>query len=105
MRKVLFCLVVLTALLASCTDMPKSMDEVIDNAILKYAEDVTNVQSYRGVALGDVIRHVYPTEIANKVWNGVIRLKILVANQTNNGDRIGRDIEFEDELFPNNLDY
>lgn len=71
----------------------------IFNAILKYAEDVTNMQSYRRVSLGDVIRHVYPTEIANKVWNGVTRLKILVANQTNNGDCIGRDIEFEDELF------
>lgn len=75
----------------------------IFNAILKYAEDVTNMQSYREISLGDVIRHVYPTEIANKVWSGVTRLRILVANQTSNGDYIGRDIEFEDELFRNYL--
>ena len=75
----------------------------IFNAILKYAEDITNMQSYRGVSLGDVIRHVYPAEIANKVWNGVTRLRILVTNQVSNGDYIGRDIEFEDELFRNYL--
>ena len=71
----------------------------IFNAILVYAENVTDIQSRKKVSLANVIKYTYPAEIANKVWNGVTRLRILVANQTNNGDCIGRDIEFEEGLF------
>lgn len=71
----------------------------IFNAILKYAESVTNSQACRKISLKDVIRYVYPQEIADKICNGITRLGILVVSQINNGDSIGRDIEFEEDLF------
>ena len=36
---------------------------------------------------------------------GTVRLRALVANQSANGDHIGHDIEFENELFPDNLTF
>lgn len=71
----------------------------IFNAVLAYAEDVADLQLYKKVSLESVVRYIYPQEIATWVLNGITKLEILVANQVNNGDSIGRDIEFEDELF------
>lgn len=74
----------------------------IFNAILMYAEDFSNPMDSR-INIQTLLRRVYPEPIAKSVFLGTVRLKALVANQSANGDYTGHDIEFEDDLFPNNL--
>lgn len=71
----------------------------IFNAILKYAELASTAQSCKNLSLKKVIDEVYPTKIADKIHDGITKLRILVINQVSNDDLIGRDIEFEEELF------
>lgn len=71
----------------------------IFNAILAYAEKDQNIRNYRGTSLERILSDVYPEDIANYVIEGVYKLKILTINQVENGDEIGRDVEFENSLF------
>lgn len=72
------------------------------NAIMYYAETCDNLRS---INLEGILNFVYPDEVSKKVKSGITRLKILNENQNNNGDLIGHDIEIENELFPDNLNY
>lgn len=76
----------------------------IFNAILMYAEDFSNSIDSR-INIQTLLRRVYPEPIAKSVFMGTVRLRALVANQSANGDHIGHDIEFENELFPDNLTF
>ena len=76
----------------------------IFNAILMYAEDFSNPIDSR-INIQTLLRRVYPEPIAKSVFMGTVRLRVLVANQSANGDYIGHDVEFEDSLFPNDLNY
>ena len=76
----------------------------IFNAILMYAEDFSNSIDSR-INIQTLLRRVYPEPIAKSVFMGTVRLRARVANQSANGDHIGHDIEFENELFPDNLTF
>lgn len=69
------------------------------NAILAFAEKEKNLRRYRGISLEDVISSVYPEDVAQYVSEGVRKLRILTINQVNNGDDIGRDVDFENSIF------
>lgn len=71
----------------------------IFNAILAYAEKEQNMRAYRDVNLEQVLSTVYPNDVFEYVMEGVRKLKILTINQVHNGDRIGKDVEFENNLF------
>lgn len=71
----------------------------IFNAILAYAEKEQNMRAYRDVTLEQVLSTVYPKDVFEYVIEGVRKLKILTINQVHNGDRIGKDVEFENNLF------
>mgnify|MGYP000599397954 CR=1 FL=1 len=72
------------------------------NAILMYAEDFSNYIDSR-INIQTLLKRVYPEPIAKSVFMGTLRA--LVANQSANGDYIGNDVDFENELFPNNLTF
>ena len=74
----------------------------IFNAILVYAENLNNDIS-KIATIKDLIRKVYPESISDLIVIGIIKLRSLITNQTNNGDQIGHDIEFDDEIFSNDL--
>lgn len=76
----------------------------IFNAILMYAEDVKNPIT-NSTNLKHIINKVYPPSVAQLIQDGICRLHVLVVNQAANNDYIGRDIEFEEELFPENLPF
>ena len=76
----------------------------IFNAILMYAEDI-NAPIPRTVRLKSVLTKVYPDSILDYLLTGVQKLKILSTNQYCNGDYIGNDITFEDELFPDDSSF
>ena len=76
----------------------------IFNAILMFAEDFNNIID-TSISLYYLLKKVYPEPIANSIFLGIARLKVLVANQAANGDYIGQDVEFEDRLFPNDLNF
>lgn len=67
---------------------------LIFNAILVYAETNEEITS-----LGNIITYVYPPEIATYVLDGIAKLRALVVNQVNVGDKIGDKVELEEELF------
>lgn len=69
------------------------------NAILAFAEKEKNLRRYRDISLDDVISSVYPEDVAQYVSEGVRKLRILTVNQVNNGDEIGRDVDFENSIF------
>lgn len=71
----------------------------IFNAILLFAEKEQNLRRYRGVRIEDIISSVYPEDVAQYVIEGISKLRILTINQVNNGDDIGRDIDFENSVF------
>ena len=76
----------------------------IFNAILMYAEDFSNYIDSR-INIQTLLKRVYPEPIAKSVFMGTVRLRAIVANQSANGDYIGNDVDFENELFPNNLTF
>ena len=49
------------------------------------------------------MRRAYPKDVADKIEGEIIKLSILVQNQHKNGDNIGQDISFEEELFPEDV--
>ena len=67
-------------------------------------EDI-NAPIPRTVRLKSVLTKVYPDSILDDLLTGVQKLKILSTNQYSNGDYIGNDITFEDELFPDDLSF
>lgn len=76
----------------------------IFNAILVYAENPDYPINNR-INIQTLLRKVYPEPVAKSVFMGTARLRVLVSNQSANGDYIGRDIEFENDLFPDNLTF
>lgn len=76
----------------------------IFNAILMYAENI-KFPIDMGITLSKVINRVYPPNVAKLIDLGLIQLQILSVTQKANGDRYGHDIEFENELFPETLEY
>lgn len=91
----------------------------IMNAILRYAEmgsepeptvvssgdpifDALNrIRVPTGRRLMDIIKAVYPEDIAEELSVGLMKLKVLNDNQRRGGDRIGAFTELEDRLFDN----
>lgn len=69
-----------------------------------YAEDFSNYIDSR-INIQTLLRRVYPEPIAKSVFMNTVRLRALVANQSANGDHIGNDVDFENELFPDNLTF
>lgn len=70
----------------------------IFNAILEYAERGLPIPSRD--KLRNIIIKIYDDpEIRNFVLEGIYKLSVLTSLQDNNGDLIGRDINFEDKLF------
>lgn len=68
------------------------------NAMMVFAEKNMS-EDYRVPKLEGIIKAVYPEPIAHEVILGLMKLQILTDNQVSNGDSIGRDIEFETNLF------
>lgn len=75
----------------------------IFNAILRYAE--TQEVEHSNFTMEKIIRNVYPSNLANAILDGICRLKVLVVNQTRNGDYCGRDVHLETDLFPDSLNF
>lgn len=72
------------------------------NAIMIYSEtcEIKEVSAaYSPNLLRSILQAVYPEPEASYIINGVNKLRILCCNQCRNGDKIGRDVEFEDALF------
>lgn len=69
----------------------------IFNAILLHAELVKDNSVPKSIK--DLLYKVYPTDIADYVYEGICKLEVLRINQVENGDLIGNDIEFENEIF------
>lgn len=85
------------------------------NAILKYAEELSDnwksagkcdtkgmmawilTEHYKGIMY--ILKQVYDADTFSYLDNEIILLKMAVKAQYMNGDRYGRDIEFEEELF------
>lgn len=72
------------------------------NAIMRYAEEHMENPS-NCTSLVNIIRRIYPKEVAERVILGISKLRILTDNQTNNGDFIGQDIYMEEEMFSEDL--
>ena len=78
----------------------------IFNGILKFCEENWRFISHdlsKPLSLVDVMRRAYPREVADKIEGEIVKLSILVQNQHKNGDNIGQDISFEEELFPEDI--
>ena len=69
----------------------------IFNAILLHAELVKDNSVPNSIK--ELLYKVYPGDIADYVYEGVCKLEVLKINQVENGDLIGNDIEFENEIF------
>lgn len=72
----------------------------IFNGIIMYAEKTPRSKYYKGITLERVITTVYPEDLANYIMAGIYKLSELTVNQVSNGDTIGREVEFENILFP-----
>ena len=82
---------------------------MIFNGILLYAEkeaanltlkDIeTNKNKYSRMGLLRIFENVYPDNVISYLTDGLIKLKCVVKNQINNGDRIGEYTSFEDKIF------
>ena len=70
---------------------------MIFNSILAFAESMTTFDS--SIRLEDIFDYLYPTEVADILSEGCLRLSILVKNQNTNHDFIGRDTNLENDLF------
>lgn len=71
----------------------------IFNGILEYSEKYYTQNE--PVSLNVIINTCYPKSIAKELKNGLIRLRALKVNQSNNGDRIGSGVWMEDDMFNN----
>ena len=83
------------------------------NAILQYSENLSkNIEDldsvYKtvlntGVNLDRIIYSVYPFNIASIISNDLVRLKVIIENQTNLNDYIGSITSIEDKLLDPNI--
>jgi hypothetical protein len=78
----------------------------IMNAILMYAENSGNEEYINScysrnssIRLDEVLNGVYPKDVYQTLCTELFKLRLLVQNQMLNGDDIGRDLGFEEELF------
>lgn len=69
------------------------------NGILNYAEQYKWIS---GIDLRYILEMVYPQDIADMLYEQLIKLKMLHESQTNNGDYIGADLILENRFFNSN---
>ena len=74
----------------------------IMNAILRFAEDDDiTLMMCASTGLKQIVDYVYQgdSELQKKLKIEILKLELLNKNQTSNGDKIGADLAFEEELF------